>query len=506
MRVSERLALHVPLGSRQLHFSPGSSSHLADRLFIIGPAANCPFFHQREFPALMTDPQSKIRDVAWSELFPWLMLGRSVRIALLARVLILGALGLIATTLGWRLIGWMFSGSEDTVIAELRGYLGRWVWEESREFYIALSAQSADDVFLAAWDGVLEAPVALWLYLTRPFREMFSDVSAAAFFYLLLCAIWELLVWGLIGGAITRIAALKFTRDEAPGLVASLKHAAAKLPSYSLPPLIALAGAAVFAVQLALLGLLMQIDVFALLAALTWPFVLMLGLLMAILLLGALIGWPLMWATISVEGTDAFDALSRSYAYTYQRPWRLLWYVLFVGLLAVVSMFVVKVFAISAIALGDWSVDWGLDEPTMQTVVKPIATPADIDTEAPPAIPDVDMDIPPAPLPGDEDVDATQVESRPPGRLLTWARNAIYFWKSLMAALAAGYQAGFLWVSAVGVYLLLRRDIDGVQTSEVYIDQDEQYGIPPLADEAATGVPEVAPGEPAVPGDSTAAP
>ena len=56
---------------------------------------------------------------------------------------------------------------------------------------------------------------------------------------------------------------------------------------------------------------------------------------MAILLLGALVGWPLMWATVSVEGTDAFDALSRSYAYTYHRPWRLLWYVLFAGFLAV---------------------------------------------------------------------------------------------------------------------------------------------------------------------------
>ena len=83
---------------------------------------------------------------------------------------------------------------------------------------------------------------------------------------------------------------------------------------------------------------------------------------MAILLIGALAGWPLMWATVSVEGTDAFDALSRSYAYTYQRPLRLLWYVLFAALLAAVSMFVVKLFAASAIALGNWSVDWGLDE------------------------------------------------------------------------------------------------------------------------------------------------
>ena len=39
----------------------------------------------------MADQPTKIREVAWSELFPWLMLLRSVRIALMARVLVLGA-------------------------------------------------------------------------------------------------------------------------------------------------------------------------------------------------------------------------------------------------------------------------------------------------------------------------------------------------------------------------------------------------------------------------------
>ena len=72
-----------------------------------------------------------------------------------------------------------------------------------------------------------------------------------------------------------------------------------------------------------------------------------------------------------------------------------------------------------------------------------------------------------------------------------------------MAALAAGYQAGFLWVAAVGVYLLLRRDIDGVQTTEVYLDQDEGYGIPPLAGDAVTGVPDVAPTQAVQPGDTS---
>jgi hypothetical protein len=305
-----------------------------------------------------------------------------------------------------------------------------------------------------------------------------------------------------VGGAITRIAALKFTRDEAPGPVAAMKHAAAKLPSYSLPPLVALAGAAVFAIQLAALGLFMRLDFLALLAALIWPFALMLGLLMAILLLGALIGWPFMWATISVEGTDAFDALSRSYAYAYQRPWRLLWYVLFVTLLAAVSMFVVKMFAASAIALGDWSVDWGLDDATMREVVRPIATTTEEPALPPPAVPLVDGDQEATEL-GDADRETDDQAGQEMGMFRSGARRAVSFWKSLMAALAAGYQAGFLWVSAVGVYLLLRRDIDGVQTTEVYLDQDEGFGVPPLAGDAASGVPDLAPNAAAQPGDAS---
>ena len=60
-----------------------------------------------------------------------------------------------------------------------------------------------------------------------------------------------------------------------------------------------------------------------------------------------------------------------------------------------------------------------------------------------------------------------------------------------MGALAAGYQAGFLFVAAVGVYLLLRKDIDGAEMDEVYVEDEPEFGMPPLADEQVTGVPEV---------------
>jgi hypothetical protein len=211
---------------------------------------------------------------------------------------------------------------------------------------------------------------------------------------------------------------------------------------------------------------------------------------MAILLLGLLAGWPLMWATVSVEGTDSFDALSRIFAYTYHRPFRLLWYVLFATFLAVISMFVVKLFAASAIALADWSIDWGLNESTMDAVVTPGREPADELPIAPP------VDAAAAPPLDDDADDDTVTEPRELNWMLRGAHGAISFWKWIVETLAAGYQAAFLWVAAVGVYLLMRRDIDGVQLTEVYVDPADEYGLPPLADEATGGVPEVVPGQP----------
>jgi hypothetical protein len=450
----------------------------------------------------MINQQEKLREVAWSELFRWLLLLRSIRIALMARVMILGAVGLICTTLGWRAIGWVFSASTDPVIVQWRSDIGDWLWNKTPEFSIATSVHGADELFGAAARGLIEAPVTLWLYLARPFINLFrSDLTAVGFLCLLLCGVWELLVWGLFGGAITRIAALKFTRDEAPDVLGALAHAANKISSYSLAPLLALGGAAVFGLQLLVLGWLMRLGFFAMLAGLMWPFVLLLGLLMAILLIGALAGWPLMWATVSVEGTDAFDALSRSYAYTYQRPLRLLWYVVCAAILAAVSMFVVKLFAASAISLGSWSIRWGIDEPTYHSIVSPThvvseqLSPSDIPSLSllPPTTEDPSLT---APTPSDAPIPMAK-----PSSLRKIAGHAIAFWKSLLGALAAGYQAGFLWVAAVGVYLLLRKDIDGAEMDEVYVEDEQEYGMPSLADDAATGIPEVNVSGSAQPGD-----
>jgi hypothetical protein len=183
-------------------------------------------------------------------------------------------------------------------------------------------------------------------------------------------------------------------------------------------------------------------------------------------------------------------------------------------------MFVVKVFASTAIALGNWSIDWGLDEQTMHTVVSPRA-PREVNVTLPPVNPAPSM------TPADKDGDSDKAETasagvtptaattntdgapaapvegpQQPTGMLAWAKSVIAFWKSLVAVLVAGYQVGFMWVASVGIYLLLRRDIDGVQLNEVFVEQADGYGLPPLADDPETGVPEVARGTAAVPGDA----
>ena len=148
----------------------------------------------------MINQQEKVREVAWSELFRWLLLLRSVRIALMARVLVLGAIGLIATTLGWRTINWVFSGSSDPVVAQWREDVSYWLWDKDRtpEFSIDTCVRSADELFSAAVRGLVEAPVALWLFIARPFVDLFrSELTAIGFLCLLLCGVWELLGVGI---------------------------------------------------------------------------------------------------------------------------------------------------------------------------------------------------------------------------------------------------------------------------------------------------------------------
>ncbi len=106
----------------------------------------------------------------------------------------------------------------------------------------------------------------------------------------------------------------------------------------------------------------MRLDLGVLIAGILWPLALLAGLFMALLLLALLFGWPLMWPTISSEGTDSFDALSRAWSYVYHRPLHYLFYVAVVAFLGGLGWLFVQNFAEAVVYLPQWAAGWGAGE------------------------------------------------------------------------------------------------------------------------------------------------
>ena len=206
----------------------------------------------------------------------------------------------------------------------------------------------------------------------------------------------------------------------------------------------------------------MNLDIGLVWAGAVWLLVLMFGILVGILLLGLLFGWPLMWATISTEGSDAFDALSRSYAYTLQRPLYYLFYAMLAGVLGGLTWLVVLMFGEGVIQLCWWAADWAVfDEQRMSAIAA-----------------------------------AADAGERPSSELVTplgeFGAQVVGLANWSLRAVTYSFAYGYFWVCASAFYLLLRREVDHTETDEIYLDDDSyEYGLPPLKDDDA-GVPDVA--------------
>ncbi len=174
----------------------------------------------------MADDRGTLRQVAWFDLFPSLTLVRAVRVAFAPRLILLAALGLVATTAGWRAIGWAYSGSDEL---QQLGWLDEpYGWPPPGEMGALPPLPNLEIVDL--W---LNPLVECSRWFSRPFIRLFDrEHGIVPWTYSLSCALWELAVWALIGGAITRIAALTMARETRVGLVGGLRFGLTKWPAY----------------------------------------------------------------------------------------------------------------------------------------------------------------------------------------------------------------------------------------------------------------------------------
>jgi len=385
----------------------------------------------------MTDDDGKQSVFPWAEVLPWLSLLRTFRLAIGPRMLLLGAMGALLMTSGWAVLAHVFSGTSDAGLAdEIEAFApaGTCPWER-------LIEAVPDEPSWTGWDVV--APLGhVGPQLARPFVGMLGpQVGVTGFVFWLLAALWALAVWGACGAGITRTAAVQLAAGQRLGLGAMAGHVRRKWISYVGAPLFPLLGILLATIPMLVFSLLLRNGVTLWLAALLWPLMLLGGLVMAVLLLGLAVGWPLVWPTISVECKDSFDALSRLYAYVFQRPLHYLLYVVVAAVLGVAGWILVANFAALVIHMTYWAASWGSGQERITAIL--------------------------------EGSDS-----------LGWGAGGavlIRFWVGCVKLLAVGYLYSYFWTAATAIYLLLRRDTDATEMDEVCLDEEAPtyYTLPP---------------------------
>src|SRR5262249_33146039 len=183
-----------------------------------------------------------------------------------------------------------------------------------------------------------------------------------------LVMIWTLIVWAFFGGAITRIAAVQVTRQEKIGAAEAVRFTIKRYVSLVTAPLFPLVIVALLVVVMMIFGLFHMIPGLGdiVVSGLFWWLPVLLGLVMAVVLVG-LVGWPLMSATISTEGTDTWEAVSRSYSYVFQAPWHYIFYSVMALVYGALVVFFVGFMGSFMVYLAKWGVSqgtWGSREPS----------------------------------------------------------------------------------------------------------------------------------------------
>ncbi|HUY93436.1 MAG TPA: hypothetical protein VMV10_32215, partial [Pirellulales bacterium] len=383
----------------------------------------------------MPETRGSVREIVWQEVFPWLLLLRSFRVAL-GWQLALGSAGVLVTIFGWWALAKAFGGTEETPLADWIGAYQSCPWADRNP---VLGPPNIGAAVPEAWE---QGPPRLgrfptnpfigpWRQLRAPFMSMFHEgLTFTGLAFLLLVCLWAAAVWALFGGAITRRAALALAREESIGVRSALSYARSKWGSYFFSPLLPLLGVAMAAFPVWVLGLLMRLDIGVLLAGVLWPLALLAGFLMTLLLLALLFGWPLMWPTISAEGTDSFDALSRAWSYVFHRPLHYLFYAIVVSVVGGLGWYFVYYFAEWVVYLPKWAMNWGAGQDRFAVLLLE---------------------------PGEER----------PGTLGIWGLKLIGFWEGCVRLVALGFAYSYFWTASTAIYLLLRRDDDGTEIDDI---------------------------------------
>ncbi len=281
------------------------------------------------------------------------------------------------------------------------------------------------EVGRAVADTVFWTPLTLWQ--NHPF---FTIVFGAL-----------LLVLSVVcGGAISRMTAAEIAGIERLRMRDALEFSMSSWLRLLVAPIIPLVGVVVLALIVMFVGMLTNFYVLDLIAGAIYGLMLLLGLVIAVLLIGYIAAGPMLIPAIACENCDATDAMHRCYQYVLSRPLHLLGYWVVSAIALALGFLVVAVFAwLTLNVTGALFSAW--------TGSSAAATAGGYEV----------FNLFSRPAPG-SGVGAFEA-------LLQWL---IGFWEAILLSLVAAFFISFVFNAATIMYLLMRRVCDGQAIEEVW--------------------------------------
>lgn len=372
-----------------------------------------------------------VHEVRWGDALPWWLLFRAARTAFSPTVILLAALGALAAWGGGAAADRLGIPGLDRDADSIAANAGDDLALPSGGTATGRLPRGGVSRWLDAAVDRLPGPVRDALQLVcAPFR---ADLPVGRMAGAMARIAWFILAWSIFGTAISRHVALRLVGEEAPGLLGSCWFGTRKWLAAFNSVLFVLAGIAALSIPGALLGLAMRTDWGLTFAGAVWPLVLCGAIVLAILAVGLVAGWPLMVAAVGVERGDSFQAISTAFSYVYQRPLHYAFYALVTLLVAVPTFAVAAGFADVTAALAMWAARAGMGHDRAGDLLAGLSGAG--------------------PLAGH------------------WGARAIAFWMRGIGSLLTSFGWGYLWAMVTAIYMLLRRDVDGTELDEVVLEE-----------------------------------
>jgi len=426
----------------------------------------------------MSDATSELKRINWPECCGFTRLFRSFKLAIHWPKLSLAFLGIVLTFVSGRLLDAMWASKcmpavssdgrrteADVFVAD--GCQGVEEWKKGLGDPERINRTGTFELFLKRWCSSVSRTTGAVLAgsLTGVIGGISSVLTTFAWLvamhpgYAVVFGLISLFIWSLFGGAVCRVAALHATRDERIGFGEALSFARGRLLNFAFAPLMPALVIVAIGVGLFLAGLVGLIPYLGeVLVGIFFFLALLAGFALAFVIIGAVGGFALTFPTVAVEGSDAFDAFSRTYSYVYAKPWRTAFYMLVSIAYGAICLFFVKFFVrlmlCSAHLFLGLSMNWGNAFGAKGEPAK---------------LPKLDAIWHAPTLTGEGSFWGSFDEVKL-AHMSWFAQLLVRGWVYVVWSLVAAFAISFFYSASTVIYLLLRREVDLTDVEDVYFE------------------------------------